>query len=192
MILHLTFVKCIFDLFYFLVLLCYFTDIGFCKPKLVTLQTTVEWSRNVSVFAELIFFTLSDLAGLFSSPTPRSEAGLGNCVVDSLQGYNADISHNVSKRLARPHLWEPCAPKKTRVPAAPELPSKFVLGTAEEDIGSSVLVAAEKIKGRFKLRTTSTMRKPGSHRELTEAGVWLAQHMVLVGIHGAGVGTGCA
>lgn len=51
-----------------------------------------------------------------------------------------------------PFLWELRAPKKTPVPAASELPSEFGLGTAEEDIGSPALVAAEKIKGREQRR----------------------------------------
>lgn len=99
-----------------------------------------------------------------------SPAGLGNDVGDSLQGYNADISHNVSKRLARPPLppapsqllWELRTPKKTPVPAAAsELPSEFGLGTAEEDIGSPELVASCEDQRLFRLRTTRTMRKPG-------------------------------
>lgn len=119
--------------------------------------------------------------------------GLGNYVVDSLQGYNADISHNVSKRLASPHLWELCAPKKTPV-ATCCLWIAFGVWITHSWRRHRLGFACSCWEDQrlFRLRTTSTMRKPGTHRLLIEAWVRLAQHMVLLEIHGVSIGTDIA
>lgn len=94
--------------------------------------TICIWQTKRSSYSASVCLWTKDFAKLICF-----HSGSGNCVADSFQGYNADISHNVSKRLRAPSSGKR-APKKTRGPAASELPSKFGLGTAEEDVGSSV------------------------------------------------------
>lgn len=115
--------------------------------------------------------------GFFCSSTLWRTAG--NDAVDSLQGYNADISHNVSKRLAEPpflSLWEQRAPKKT--PAARCCLWIAVGVWIRHSWRRHRPVAAGRIKGREQRpRWENLLIEP----QMIEAAVRSEQHMVSPG-----------